>query len=226
MKCRILALLVSVLWAGSLGAQQDRRLELVLQKMDAFGRQFRTLTADLEQRKYTHILTEFDPEEKGKIYYVKAAHGTSKLRREIHSPSESILIISGNTALVYRPQIKEAQRISLGKHQDKAEFLVVGFGQSSSTLREVYQVRYLGEEKVQGTETAVLELRPRSDRVAALFAVIKLWVDLKRGLPIQQQLTEPNQDYLMIRFSRLQVNKPISNSKFTVKLPADVQVVG
>jgi outer membrane lipoprotein-sorting protein len=44
-------------------------------------------------------------------------------------------------------------------------------------------------------------------------------------VPIQQQLVEPTQDYLLIRFADVELDPELSKSDFDVNLPKDVKII-
>ena len=121
--------------------------------------------------------------------------------------------------------IKQAQRYRLGKHGDKAEFLLLGFGSNKEALNEAYSIELIGEESVEGRETYHIELKPKSEQVSAFFVSIHLWIDAELWVPIQQRLVEPTQDHLLIRFEEIKLNTKIKKSAFNLKIPRDVEVI-
>lgn len=202
----------------------DLTLEEILTRMDRAGESLRSLSADIEQSKWTDILQEFDRGQSGKFLFLKE-RGEVYLRRDIHSPSVDSLVIRDGQVTYYQPGIKQAQRYQLGRHRDKAEFLLLGFGSDKEALKEAYDIRLIGREKVGTQDVYRLELAPKSGQVAAYFPLIVLWVDTQQWLPIQQQLVEHTQDYLLIRFRGIQLNPRISKSDFDLKLPRDVRII-
>ena len=198
--------------------------EEILEKMTAAGRSVTNFSASIAQKKWTAILKEFDRGESGNLWYLRGKDGKAYLRREILRPENNILVISDGEAVFYEPRIRQAHKYQLGKNKDKAEFLVLGFGPSASSLSDTYDIRLLGEENVDGRKAYMLELRPKSDKAAAYFPQIVLWIAEQVWLPIQQKLIEPNGDYLLIKFSDLKLNPGISRSRFKLVLPGNVEV--
>lgn len=203
---------------------QDLTLEQLLSRMDDAGEKLKTMVADIEQKKWTELLKEFDQGESGKIYFMKGQDGIS-IRREITQPSPHTLVIRKGEVLYYEPVIKQAQRHNLGRHQDKAEYLLLGYGADKQALEDSYETALLGQEVLDGTQIYKLELKPRSSKAAAFFPRILLWIDAERFIPIQQKLFEPTDDYLLVRFKNIQVNADISKDRFKVDLPDDVRVI-
>jgi len=114
---------------------------------------------------------------------------------------------------------------NLGGHGDKAEFMLLGFGSDKQALNDTYEINLLGQENVEDRNAYKVELKPKSDKVAAFFIRIVLWIDDQMWVPIQEQLVEPTEDYLLIRFSEVQLDVKLSKSDFEVKLPKDVKVI-
>lgn len=199
-------------------------LDEILKNMDTVGAGLRSMRAGLQQQKWTDILSEYDEGEKGRFLFLKEK-GEVYLRKDIEDPTTNSLVIKEGTVLFYQPSIKQAQEYKMGRHKDKAEFLLLGFGSKQSALAETYDITFKGEEEIEGRRTFELELKPKSDQVAAFFDRIILWIDGDKWVPIQQQLVEPTQDHLLIRFNDLELNPRLSKSDFEVKLPKDVRVI-
>lgn len=230
LSCLAILLLFSVALSAPLAspaqdASSDPALKKVLDLMNTFGRNFRSFTAKITQKKYVAVLKEFDREEKGTFYYERAPNGQARIRRDIKEPTQSVAVIDDGIVIAYEPKLKQARRIDLGKNKDKAEFLAIGIGQSPTSLEKTFNIKLLGNEVVEGRKTYMLELRPKSATASALFASIILWIDAERGLPIQQKFMEPNADYNLVTFSDIKVNTKIPPGTFKLKLPSGVQII-
>ncbi len=215
--------------AGALAQKKDDTAESrVLKQMEAVGKTFRSFEAHISKKLFTAVLKEFDTPETGDFYYSRAKDGTALIRQEINSPGPSVLTIKGGVATFYQPRLKQAQMYNLGKNKDKAEYLVLGLGQTPGKLRETFLIQYQGTETVAGTPCSVLVLKPKNPSAAALFSVITLWIKQANGVPIQQKLQQPNGDYLLVNFTDEKLNVNIPASKFEQKLPSgvDIQKIG
>jgi outer membrane lipoprotein-sorting protein len=203
--------------------KKDESLEQVLKQLEATGKSFQSFSAKLVQKKYTAILKEFDTPESGTFLYARAKDGSALLRQEVTSPAVRILTIKGGLATIYQPALKQAQVINLGKNKDKVEYLALGLGQSPAKLQETFDLKYMGSENVNGLPCSILNLKPKSAAAGAFFSSITLWIKKSNGVPIQQQLQEPNGDYLLVVFSDENLNPKIPDNKFEQKLPADTE---
>ena len=109
-----------------------------------------------------------------------AADITSPPRQEIRSVQRR----SGERV---RAQAGQVTEYNAGKNKaDFETFLVLGFGGRGHDLSKSFDVKYGGMEQVQGINAAKLELKPKSQKVANMFQTITLWIDLARGVSVQQ----------------------------------------
>jgi len=199
-------------------------LDEVLSRMDEAGAKLNSMRAEIHQKKWTAILEEFDRGERGHFSFLKTDEEVY-LRKDIEEPTSNILVIKEGQVIFYQPAIKQAQRYNLGNHGDKAEFLLLGFGSNKKALSDTYETSLLGQEKIGEHNTYQLELKPKSENVAAFFVKILLWVDDRMWVPVQEQLVEPTQDYLLIRFAEVELDPELSKSDFDVNLPKDVKII-
>jgi outer membrane lipoprotein-sorting protein len=106
-------------------------------------------------------------------------------------------------------------------HREEFEtFLVLGFGSGGQEMRKSFDINYGGQEKIDGVDTAKLELVPKSDKIKQHFTQIILWIDSQRGISIQQKLMQPNGDYRLAKYSDIQLNQKIADKVFKLK-PSD-----
>ena len=222
MRLKFILLAVVVLLSG--GSSFGATLEEILSHIDQVGKDLRSMEASLVQKKWTDILSEYDSGEKGTFLFLKDGDKVL-LRKEIVAPTVNSLVIKDGSVTFYQPSLKQAQQYKLGQNGDKAEFLLLGFGTDKEALKATYNIEFLGEETVDGAKAYKIELKPKSDRFAAFFVRIVLWIDADRWIPIQQQLVEPTQDHLLITFSNVQLNPKLSKSRFDLKLPRDVNLI-
>ncbi len=198
-------------------------LDQVLTKMGEIGKTFRSMQADVERTKVTVIVNDRYTDY-GTVHF--ARRGTeSRIKFDIIRPEQQRVLFDKGKALLYFPKLKQVQEYTMGKNQDKAEFLLVGFGQSSESIKEFYNVTLAGEEVINGQKTSIVDLKPKSVQAKAMFANIRLWIEHQRWIPIQSQTTEAGGDYMIYKFANLKMNLRIPDSVFDLKLPKDVQVI-
>jgi outer membrane lipoprotein-sorting protein len=117
----------------------------------------------------------------------------------------------------YQPKINQVTVYDAGKNKEAFEsFLVLGFGSPGHDLAKQFSLNYAGSENLQGTNTAKLELTPKSERVRNMFSRIVLWID-SAGVSRQQQFFESSGDYRLVKYNNFVKNKKLPHDAF--KLP-------
>ena len=195
----------------------------VLASIDQAGKRLTDLTADIKQTKVTLVVNDTSTET-GKLFLKRLKNG-NRTKLEYEKPEVKTLLIDKGKVLIYEPKIKRLQEIDLGKNRAQAEFLLTGVGQSSANLTNTYDVKFLKEEVINGVKTSLLELKPKSGKVSAMFTQIWLWIDPATGLPIQTRLTESSGDYLTFQLENIKINPKLSDKIFKLDVPSDVQKI-
>jgi outer membrane lipoprotein-sorting protein len=216
-------LLASGFWLPGLASAQTYTLDQVLGKMEENGKNFRSMQASMERTKVTVIVND-KAVDSGTVYFARRGKDP-RIMVDITKPEQQRMLIDQGKALLFFPKLKQVQEYFLGKDQDKAEFLLIGFGQSNQDIRNVYDTTLVGEETINGQKTSILELKPKSVKMSALFSKIRLWMDQTRWIPIQTQLTEAGGDYMIVKFTNIKMNVNIPESAFDLKMPKDVKTI-
>jgi outer membrane lipoprotein-sorting protein len=86
-------------------------------------------------------------------------------------------------------------------------------------------VTYMGPETIDGVKTAKLQLIPKSQKVKNTYSQIFLWIDLDRGVSVQQQLFQPQGDYRLAKYSQIKLHEKISDDVFKLKTTSKTQTV-
>jgi len=195
----------------------------VLASIDQAGKRLTDLTADIKQTKVTLVVNDTS-NETGKLFLKRLKNG-NRTKLEYEKPEVKTLLIDKGKVLIYEPKIKRLQEIDLGKNRAQAEFLLTGVGQSSANLTNTYDVKFLKDEIINSVKTSLLELKPKSGKVSAMFTQIWLWIDPATGLPIQTRLTESSGDYLTFQLENVKINPKLSDKTFKLDVPSDVQKI-
>ena len=208
-----LALAASVALATTSG-----ELETVLKQMDDAAAKFRTTEASFTWTQYNKVIDDVTETQEGKIYFRRAGDET-QMAAEIMQPSMKLVIFSDGKIQIYQPRLDQVDIYDAGAHREEFEsFLVLGFGGSGKDMLRSFDVKYEGTEKIDGIETAKLDLTPKSEKVRQHFDHILLWIDPQKGLSLQQKLFETSGDYRLAKYSGIQLNQKISEDKFKLKI--------
>lgn len=209
-------------------------LETVLKKMDAVAAKFISAQADFEWDRYEKVINEVDTFQTGTIYYRRVGKDV-EMMAEVKKEGSALdqlksepkyVLFKGGKVQVFQPKPNQVTEWDLGKNaSDFESYLVLGFGGSGDDLVKAFDVTYLGPETIEGVATAKLQLVPKSDRVKNNFKQIFLWIDLDRGISVQQQFFEPQGDYRLSKYHSIQLNQKINNDVFHLKTNGKTQTV-
>jgi outer membrane lipoprotein-sorting protein len=199
------------------GSSSSAALERVLSQMDGAAANFRTAEADVTWDQYQKVVDEHETQ-KGKVYFRRVGNEI-QMAADITEPDQKYVLFNGSKVQVYQPKIEQVTVYNTGKNREEVEsFLVLGFGGSGHGLLKSFEVKYLGNEKVEDLDAARLELVPKAANVRNNVDHIILWIDPARGISVQQQFFFGlSGDYRLAKYSNIQLNEKISDSVFKLK---------
>lgn len=186
--------------------------------MDRSAKDFRSLTADIENTKYTAVVKDTSTET-GQIWVRR----DQKMRIEISKPEPRTILRTGDSLFLYNPKLNRVEEYDLGKNRAMVDqYIRLGFGTKSEDLKKSYLVTVTGEEEFDHRKTVVLELTPKSDHIRSQISRIQMWIDEASWLPLQQKFNETgSDDYILFHYSNLMKNLKISDAKFKQDWPKD-----
>jgi outer membrane lipoprotein-sorting protein len=199
-------------------AQENSRwtTEGALNRMDRSASDFRSLTADIEQIKYTDVVKDTSTET-GQVFVRR----DQKMRIDLTKPDPKTILRTGDSLFIYTPKINRVEEYNLGKHRAIIDqYMRLGFGTKSQDLRKSYDIKLVGEEEIDRRKTLLLELTPKSEEVRSQITKIQMWVDESSWLPIQQKFFEAGGgDYFLVRYSNMMKNLKINDARFKPDWP-------
>ena len=215
--------LTFVLFAASLLATaspaQSPDLQKVLTQMDAAAERFQSAQADFAWDQLTAVVQDHDVQ-KGNIAFRHLGATTEMIAHVLTDegkPSPKDVLYKSGELDLYQPNIQQETILSAGANrQQYEEFLTLGFGGSGKDLAAHWNVAYQGMEKIDGVDTAKLELTSRHPGANDMFTHITIWVDPARGVSLKQQFFQSSGD--------MRTNAAAA-SLFALKLPSGTQVV-
>jgi len=212
-------------------------LTAVLKKMDAAAVSFRSTQAEFEWDTYEKVIDEVDDVQTGTIYYRRTGKDKeiemmADVRMEGNNlktlkPEPKYVLFSEGKVRMYQPKVDQVTEFDLGKNRSDFEsWVVLGFGGSGQDLVKAFDVTYVGPEKIDGVATAKLQLVPKSEKARNTYNKILLWIDLDKGISVQQQFFTPQQDNRLAKYSSIQVNgKKIPDEVFKLKTTSKTQTI-
>jgi len=214
----ILGIAAATATAAAGNAQTGARwtTEGVLGMMDKSAKDFRSLTADIENIKYTAVVNDTSTET-GQIF----VRHDQKMRIDITKPEPRTILRSGDSLFLYNPKMNRVEEYDLGKNRAMVDqYIRLGFGTKSEDIKKSYLVTVTGEEELDHKKSVVMELTPKSDQVRSQITRIQMWIDEASWLPIRQKFYETGSgDYITFHYTNVMKNLKISESKFKQDWP-------
>jgi outer membrane lipoprotein-sorting protein len=230
-----LACCLPVFAAGPQAKPADAaNLDAVLKKMDTAAAGFRTTQAEFEWDTYEKVIDEVDDYQKGTIYYRRSGKEIEMMAdvkmagSDLNSlkPEPKFVFFSKGKVRMYQPKPDQVTEFDLGNNRSELEsYVVLGFGGSGQDLVRTFEVTYAGPETINGIATAKLELTPKAEKVRNTYKQIVLWIDLDRGISVQQQAFQPDGNYRLAKYSSIRVNEKISDDVFKLKTTSKTQTI-
>jgi outer membrane lipoprotein-sorting protein len=200
------------------GAQTTAKwtTEGVLAMMDKSAKDFHSLSADIENQKYTAVVKDTSTET-GQIF----VRHDQKMRIEFTKPEPRTILRTGDSLFLYNPKLNRVEEYDLGKNRAMVDqYIRLGFGTKSEDLKKSYLVTVTGEEELDRKKTVVVELTPKSDQIRSQITRIQMWIDEASWLPIQQKIYETGSgDFILFHYTNMMKNLKISESKFKQDWP-------
>ncbi len=217
-------LFVSLSSVGAAQSQQAPTLDSVLKRMDATAAHFQSAQADFVFNQYQKVVDETDTQ-KGTVYYRRTGQQI-EMMADFKEPDRKFVLYKDGKLQVYQPKIEQVMEYSAGaNHEEFESFLVLGFGGSGQDLKKSFDVTFEGEETIDNIPTAKLQLIPKSEKVRGNFSQITLWIDLDRGISVQQKLLQTQGDYRLAKYSAIKVPAKINNDVFRLKTTGKTKFV-
>jgi outer membrane lipoprotein-sorting protein len=205
-------------------AVHAQNLEAVLNSMDKAAADFHTAQTDFVWDQYQKVVDEHDIQ-KGTMYFRRQGSDV-EMAADITAPEKKYVLFTGETVSVYLPKAAQVTEYNAGKNKaDFETFLVLGFGGRGHDLTKSFDVKYDGMEQAQGINAAKLELTPKSQKVSNMFQTITLWIDMSRGVSVQQLFNERSGDYRLAKYNNIKLNRKLSNDVFKLKTSGKVTYV-
>jgi outer membrane lipoprotein-sorting protein len=190
-------------------------LDAVLEHLNASGKEFHSLIADVERTKVTVVVNDRSTEA-GTIL----VRG-DKMLLNLRMPDPRTILRNGDTLYVYTPGLRRVEEYNLGKNRDWVDqLLLLGFGTTGKQLHNAYAIALGGETKLGDNTTIELELIPKSESFGKQISKIQIWLDTSTWLPVQQEFYEAGSgDYSIVRYSKMELNAPVPDSAFKPHWP-------
>lgn len=202
--------------AAGAGAQD---LNAVAAKLDASAAKFKSAQADVV---WDAVQTQPIPDSDKQAGTILFARSGSDVKVALHltmhngKPFKKTMVYANGQGKLNDGST--TQTFSAGSNKSTLEaFLTLGFGGSGADLQKNWTVTYQGTEAVSGVQAAKLQLIPKDPSVAKATPKVILWVDMDKGVGVQQQRFDTSGNYSMITYSNIKLGVSAPSSAFQLK---------
>jgi outer membrane lipoprotein-sorting protein len=208
----------------SLHAQpKPGHLDEVLRQMDAASLRFQSAEANFRWDLYERVVKDTTTQT-GSIYFKKQG-GTLVMGAKVESPSVKIIEFRNGALRLFEPATDHLTTLDATKNKAQLEsFLTVGFGGSGKDLAKAWNISDLGDETIDGVQTAKLDLVPKDPAVRNNCTHMTLWVDPVRGIELKQSLYMPSDDYRTAVYTNIKYNQKVDEKPYQIKTDSKTTV--
>jgi outer membrane lipoprotein carrier protein len=190
-------------------------LDEVIRKIQEQQKRTVTLEADFRQEKELALLAR--PE-------TSTGHFTFSKPNNVlwryDAPKRVEMLIANGVMTTYYPDLNKAEQIEIKRYQDRI-FKYMG---TSGAIEELSIYFDFSFSNRADQPFYVLDLAPKSKGIAKRVRHIRIWIDKKNYLTTKFEYTEGDGDVTRYEFTKVRINEPIENGRFTLNLPASVHV--
>jgi len=199
-------------------------LSELMARMDRAAASFTGMTASLKQVEHTDILGENETQT-GSVR-LKRTGKEIVARVDFGAPNERVVGLRKRRVEVFVPKSNTVQIYDVGKFgQQIDQFLLLGFGTSGKDLQKNYTVTVVGPATVGDKKTTHVELIPKSKDALEYFKKAELWIATDSTFPVQEKIHKNAKDYILINYTDVKINAPLTDKELEVKLPAGVKKI-
>jgi outer membrane lipoprotein-sorting protein len=207
--------LVAVLTPALQAQPKPGHLDEVLRQMDEASKKFQSAEANFRWDLYERVVKETTTQT-GTIYF-KRVNGGTIMGAKITSPSVKFLEYRDGRIRVFDPGANHLTILSSNGNQAQWEsFLTLGFGGSGKDLAKAWTIADLGDEVVDGVQTAKLDLVPKDPAVKNNCTHMTIWVDPARAITIKQSLYMPSEDYRTAVYTNIKYNEKVDETQYKI----------
>ena len=214
---------ITIVCAIALSAQTPE-LGNAFARLDKTAQQFKSVGAAINRDVHTAVIND-DARDSGTLWARREKSHGLRMRIDFSAPDAKAVAIDGSDVRIYYPKLKTVQIYDIGAKRDLVEqFLLLGFGASSSELKDHYDVSLAGQEPIGGENAWHLVLIPKSAEALKNLNKAELWISESTGLPVQQKFTtSAGGDYTLVTYSKMQANKSLSDNDLKLSYPRGVK---
>ena len=197
-------------------------LDAPFARIDAAAKSFKGMTADISNTQHTSLV-DSDDIQNGSIKLLRVKGGTRLLIEWKGAGGNQKLSFDGREGRIYNPITNIVDVLGLADKENTVnQLLLLGFGATSTELKDTYDVTFVGEEKIGAQQTSHLKLIPKSPDTRRTLKQADMWY-AENGLVAQQKFLYPSGDYRLVRYSGMKPGA-MPEKELELKIPKNATV--
>jgi outer membrane lipoprotein-sorting protein len=202
--------------ATTLHAQpKPGHLDAVLRQMDAASLKFQSAEANFRWDLYERVVKQTTTQT-GTIYFNKQGT-TTVMGARVEQPALKLIEFRNGTLRLFEPGTNHLTIVDATNNKAQLEsFLTLGFGGSGKDLAKAWTISDLGDEVVDGVQTAKLDLVPKDPAVRNNCTHMTIWVDPVRGISLKQSFYMPSEDYRTAVYANIKYNQKVDEKPYQI----------
>jgi outer membrane lipoprotein-sorting protein len=214
---------IILLGRAAFAAAADEK-EKVLRQLDIAAKNFRSTSADFE---FVTITTEpiYEKDVQKGIAFYKRDGSTFQMAAHIREidgkPVPRDLTYSAGKVMLFDPLQNQLRVMDAAKYES---YLLLGFGASGEEMANKWQIKYLGQELLDGIKTDKVELTAKDPNVLKLFPKVTIWLDTEHAVSLKQVFDEGQGITRTCIYSHIKTNQPLPKDAFTLKTNKQTQI--
>jgi len=217
---------IALAGADAAGARAED-VNSVLRKLDAAAAKFQSTSADFKAESVT---TDPIPEtevQTGTVYYERKG-GSFQMAAHIKQmdgkPVPKTYMFTGGEFKLWEGGALN-QVTTLTKVSQYESWFELGFGASGKDLESKWDVKYDGDETVDGVKTAKLELVAKDPGVRRNLPKVIVWMDLTHAISLKQFFDEGQGQSRTATYSNIKMNHSLPGDAFTIPTDKKTQYI-
>jgi outer membrane lipoprotein-sorting protein len=192
-------------------------------RTDKLAQQLKAVTADMNRDVFTSVINDHE-KDTGTIKFKRDKAHDTRMLIQFTGADPKTVALDGASVSVYLPKSKVEQVYDVKKGLVE-QFLLLGFGATSTELKSAYDITFLGVENIGSDSTWHLQLIPKSPDVLKSLKKAELWLSQTTGLPAQQKLVlSSSGDYYLVTYSNMKLNPTLPDNDLKLNPPKGVTV--
>jgi outer membrane lipoprotein-sorting protein len=198
-------------------------LDAVLRQMDAASLKFQSAEANFRWDLYERVVKQTTTQT-GTIYFKKQGT-TTVMGARVEQPALKLIEFRNGTLRLFEPGTNHLTIVDATNNKAQLEsFLTLGFGGSGKDLAKAWTISDLGDEVVDGVQTAKLDLVPKDPAVRNNCTHMTIWVDPVRGISLKQSFYMPSEDYRTAVYANIKYNQKLDEKQYQIKTDSKTTV--